>query len=326
MTWLVWRQHRGEALIASIGLGILAAVLIITGIQIAASFHSLGLAACVAQPERADCNQIERAFAAPYDLLTSALPWLKLLPAFVAILVGAPLVAREFEHGSQRLVWTQSVTRWRWLAAKIGLVLFGCLLLSAVLTALLTWWLGPFNQIYGRFDPQSFDFEGAAPLAYMVFAVALAILAGTLLRRSIPAMVVTLVGFTIARLGIVLFARPNYQAPITQTWDALAQAPHIDRQAWQIDGGWIDTAGNKVAADHGLATCNPTGGSGATAGSSADQSPFLQCIHAHGWRNFVTYQPADRFWLFQGIEAALFLALAGVCVAFTFWWVRLRAA
>jgi hypothetical protein len=41
MTWLVWRQHRGEALIASIGLCSLAAVLIITGIQIAASFQSL---------------------------------------------------------------------------------------------------------------------------------------------------------------------------------------------------------------------------------------------------------------------------------------------
>jgi len=326
MTWLVWRQHRGEALIASIGLGILAAVLIITGIQITASFQSLGVAACVAHPNLPNCNEIEQAFAEPYSFLTSALPWLKLLPAFVAILIGAPLVGREFEHGSHRLVWTQSVTRWRWLAAKLGLVLLGCLLLSAVLTALLTWWLGPFNQIYGRFDPQSFDFEGIAPLGYMVFAVALAILFGTLLGRSIPAMVVTLVGFTIARLGIVLYARPNYQTPITQTWDALAQAPQIDRQAWQIDGGWIDASGKKVAADHVLATCNPNGGSVTTAGQSANHSPFLQCVHDHGWLNFVTYQPADRFWLFQGIEAAIFLTLVGACVACTFWWIWKRLA
>jgi ABC-type transport system involved in multi-copper enzyme maturation permease subunit len=326
MTWLVWRQHRGEALIASIGLGVLAAVLIITGIQIASSFQSLGVASCVAQPDLANCDQIERAFAEPYGFLTSALPWLKLLPAFVAILVGAPLIAREFEHGTQRLAWTQSVTRWRWLAVKLCLVLLGCLFLSAILTALLTWWLGPFNQIYGRFDPQSFDFEGVAPLGYMIFAVALAILAGTLLGRSIPAMVVTLVGFTIARLGIVLYARPNYQAPITQTWDALAQAPHIDPQAWQVDGGWITVSGNKVTADRVLSICNPNGGSLTTVGTSAIHSPFLQCAHDHGWRNFVTYQPADRFWLFQGIEMAIFLALAGACVALTFWLIRRRAA
>jgi hypothetical protein len=325
MTWLVWRQHRGEALIASIGLGILAAVLIITGVQIAASFQSLGVATCVAHPELSNCSEIERAFSEPYSFLTSALPWLKLLPAFVAILVGAPLVAREFEHGSHRLAWTQSVTRVRWVTFKVGLALAGCLMFSAVLTALLTWWLGPFNQIHGRFDPQSFDFEGVAPLGYMLFAVALAILAGTLIRRSIPAMVVTLVGFTIVRLGIVMYARPNYQAPITITWDALAQAPQIDRQAWQTAGGWSDIAGNKVAADHVLAICNPHGGSVTTVGQIASRSPFLQCVHDHGWLNFVTYQPADRFWLFQGIEAVIFFALAGSCVALTFWWVRRRA-
>jgi hypothetical protein len=326
MTWLVWRQHRGEALIASIGLGILAAILIITGIQIASDFRSLGVAACVAHPELANCTETERGFAAPYSFLTSALPWFKLLPAFVAILVGAPLVAREFEQGAHRLVWTQSVTRWRWLTFKLGSVLAGCLILSAVLTALLTWWLGPFNQIYGRFDPQSFDFEGVAPLGYMLFAVAFATLMGTLLRSSIPAMVVTLVGYTIARLGIVMYARPNYQAPRTQTWDALAQAPQISRQAWQIDAGWIDRAGNQLAADHVLATCNPNEGPVTTVGQSANQNPFLQCVHAHSWLNFVTYQPADRFWFFQAIEVALFLALAGICVALTYWIVMRRTA
>ena len=60
MTWLVWRQHRGEALIASIGLGVLAAVLIITGIQIATDFPNLGVAACVAHPELSNCNEIVR--------------------------------------------------------------------------------------------------------------------------------------------------------------------------------------------------------------------------------------------------------------------------
>ncbi|HEY7091898.1 MAG TPA: ABC transporter permease subunit, partial [Ktedonobacterales bacterium] len=218
MTWLVWRQHRGEALIASIGLGILAAVLIITGIQIASAFQSLGVAACVAHPELANCNEIERGFAEPYSFLTSALPWLNLLPAFVAILIGAPLVAREFEHGTHRLAWTQSVTRWRWLAIKLGLVLLGCVLLSAIVTALLTWWRWPFDQIGGRFDPQAFNFEGAVPLAYMLFAVALAIAVGALLGRSIPAMVVTLVVFTAARLGIQSFARPNFLPPITRVF------------------------------------------------------------------------------------------------------------
>lgn len=36
--------------------------------------------------------------------------------------VGAPLFAREFEHGTWRLVATQTVTRTRWLAVKLAVV------------------------------------------------------------------------------------------------------------------------------------------------------------------------------------------------------------
>jgi hypothetical protein len=316
MTWLVWRQHRGEALIASIGVGILAAALIITGIQIAASFQSLGVATCVAHPELSNCNQVERAFAEPYSLLTSALPWLNLLPALVAMLIGAPLVAREFEQGTQRLVWTQSVTRWRWLAAQLGLVLLGCLLLATFLMALLTWWRGPFDQIDGRFDPQGFDFEGLAPLAYMLFAVALALSIGALVRRAIPAMLVTLAIFTVARLGVEQLARPSFLPPITRVY-GLDAPDYSNRYDWILSQGWADLQGNHLHDATVFRICD-TG--------AHTKEAFLQCVQAHGFQQFVTFQPADRFWLFQGMEAALFLALAGACVALTFWLVRGRAA
>ena len=35
------------------------------------------------------------------------------------------------------------------------------------------------------------------------------------------------------------------------------------------------------------------------------------------FRGFLTYQPADRFWTFQGIEAGIFLALAFALIAVT---------
>jgi hypothetical protein len=316
MTWLVGRQHRGEALIAAIGLGVLAAILVITGVQIAASFQSLGVATCVAHPERPNCSEIERGFAEPYSFLTSALPWLNLLPAFVGMLIGAPLIAREFEYGTHHLAWTQSVTRWRWLAAKLGLVLLGCLFLSVTLTTLLTWWRGPFDQIGGRFDPQAFNFEGAAPLAYMLFACALAIAAGALFGRSIPAMVVTLVVFFAVRIGVQTYARPSFLPPITRIL-GLNDSNNINGYDWVLDKGWVDPQGNRVRADVVLSACN--------AGANTKEA-FFQCVQAHGFQQFITYQPADRFWLFQGIEAALFLALAGACIALTFWWVRKRAA
>ena len=48
----------------------------------------------------------------------------------------------------------------------------------------------------------------------------------------------------------------------------------------------------------------------------------LHCTHAHGWLDATTYQPADRFWLFQGIETAVFLGAAAVLLALAIWWVR----
>jgi hypothetical protein len=38
---------------------------------------------------------------------------------------------------------------------------------------------------------------------------------------------------------------------------------------------------------------------------------FTHCTHAHGWLMSITYQTADRFWLFRALETALFAGLAG---------------
>ena len=45
---------------------------------------------------------------------------LYLTPALIGTFWGAPLVTRELEAGTLRLAWNQSVTRTRWMAAKLG--------------------------------------------------------------------------------------------------------------------------------------------------------------------------------------------------------------
>jgi hypothetical protein len=47
---------------------------------------------------------------------------------------------------------------------------------------------------------------------------------------------------------------------------------------------------------------------------------------AHGYRGYVTYQPASRFWAFQGIETGIFVILAAILLAVTFWVLRRRDA
>ena len=37
----------------------------------------------------------------------------------------------------------------------------------------------------------------------------------------------------------------------------------------------------------------------------------------HGYRALISYQPANRYWAFQGIETAIYLVLAAILVTVT---------
>ena len=49
-----------------------------------------------------------------------------------------------------------------------------------------------------------------------------------------------------------------------------------------------------------------------------------QFLHGRGIQQFTVYHPADRFWTFQLIEAALFVAVAAVLIGVVVWRVRRR--
>ena len=50
------------------------------------------------------------------------------------------------------------------------------------------------------------------------------------------------------------------------------------------------------------------------------------CMAAQGYRGYLTYQPASRFWAFQGIETGIFVVLAAVLLGVTFWVLKRRDA
>jgi hypothetical protein len=51
---------------------------------------------------------------------------------------------------------------------------------------------------------------------------------------------------------------------------------------------------------------------------------FNVCLQQQRTRLLNLYQPAGRFWLFQGIESAIFLGLAAILLALAVWWVMTR--
>jgi hypothetical protein len=58
--------------------------------------------------------------------------------------------------------------------------------------------------------------------------------------------------------------------------------------------------------------------------SDAFNRAVRECVDKLGIRNVLSYQPVNRYWTFQWYEAALFVGLALVLIAFSFWLVRRR--
>lgn len=319
MIWLTWRQHRGEAYVIGGVLAALAIFLIVSGRAMATTYDQLGVGRCLGSTVGSNCSDILDAFRQQWGFLLSAMQWLNFIPALIGILVGAPLVARELEHGTHRMVWTQGTTRLRWLTVKLGLVIAGCLLAEGVFIALLTWWRGPFSRLDSNFSPNAFDLEGAAPLAYMAFALAVAVAAGTLLRRALPAMVLTIALFLGARLPIDTWVRPHYQAPVMATYDLAIGEEPTRLDDWVVDDSFIDSQGHTVDFSSILASCDPNR-------EGLLKETLFQCASAHGYKGRVTYQPADRLVTFQAIETALYLAMTAGLLGLTVFWVRRRVS
>ena len=218
MTWLVWRQHRAQLYVAAAALAALTVLLLVTGLQMASQYHS-ALASCTASHS---CGNL----AGTLFLGSHAVGFLVILtigvPGLLGLFWGTPLVAQELETGTSQFAWMQSITRKRWLAVKTGWVLLAAAAWGGAVSALVTWWSGPDNALQqDAFEANRFDLQGIVPVGYALFAVALGIAAGTLLRRTLPALAVTLAVFTAVRVGITEVVRPHYMTAVTSTYSLL---------------------------------------------------------------------------------------------------------
>jgi hypothetical protein len=311
--WLTWRQQRTETLVAAFLLASLAAVLIPTGLHVASVYDRDGIGTCLAH-DTSGCEDALNAFDNRFAVLLNLVAWFSLLPGILAILLAAPFVI-ELEQGTFRLAWTQSITRRRWLTTRLALIVAGALVAALIMTLLLTWWRIPFDRFSGRIDKSGFEFEGLAPFAYTVFAAALVIALGVVLRRTAPAIALALIGFVAARVA-VSFLRPHYLAPLTATWSGNPQGGPDLRTAWVISKG--------VGDGHGHGVQNLPSIASACGNGIANKFGDPACLAQHGVFNQAVYHPASRFWLFQGIEAAIFLGLALALAGFAAWWVHNR--
>jgi hypothetical protein len=319
MTWLVWRQHRVQYLVGAALLAAFAVIIVVTGAQVSDQFHS-AQAACAAGH---GCRQLGGLFMGSKVVGFLVLATLG-APLLVGLFWGAPLVAAEAEAGTTQFAWMQSVTRERWLAVKIGWMLLAAAIWGGVISALVTWWASPTNaEQLNQFDPGRFDIMGLVPVAYSLFAVALGVAAGAVTRRTLPALAVTLAGFVAVRVVITLWLRSHYLSAVTATYNVLGNYAPTGAY-WRLASGVIGPDGQQVPQPNntlyldGVPQTYLPHACTAMYGPNPPGHPPAACTQALShFREYLTYQPGNRFWAFQGIEAGIFVVLAAGLVAVT---------
>ncbi len=342
MIRLSWLQFRAQALAAGAALAAFAILLAATGPHLASRYAASAIAGC----HGGNCSFAANTFlsrlqaTSPYAIVyLLGIALILAAPAITGIFWGAPLIARELETGTYQLAWTQSITRTRWLVVKLALTGLAAMAVTEALSLMYTWWADPIVKATdfggstdlfsgGRFGSLTFATHGIAPIGYAAFAFTLGTAAGALIRRTVPAMAVTLTIFAAAQVAMPLGVRPHLIPPDHTV--ATIQSVDLDfgnltatvvpgrPGAWILSSGAINAAGQTVsqlpAACLG-ALAGPKVGIGSSPGP---------CLESHGFREAITYEPAGRYWPLQWIETGIFLALALALAGFCFWWLGRR--
>ncbi len=342
MIWLTWRQFRVQAIVVYAALAGLAVALALTGGHLADAYHD-SAATFLDQigSDRSDRTLYAVGVAVAY-----------VVPAVIGAFWGAPMVARELEAGTHTLVWSQSITRNRWLATKLGVGLLGAVAAGAVAGLAMTWWSRPIDSAVNaghgangsifdlaRIAPEMFGSRGIAPIGYAAFAFALGVAAGALLRRTVPAMAVTLAVYVLVSIVMPNWVRPHLVEPVQEmtliTADNLqglsGPGPDqpIDRLevefehpgAWQLSAETVGTGSEVGTVPSWVTDCLGLRATKEAQAAAQEQACFDR-LADEGYRQQFTYQPASHYWALQWRETGVMLTGALLLGAVAFWRVK----
>ncbi|MHB1865275.1 MAG: ABC transporter permease [Candidatus Saccharimonadales bacterium] len=353
MNWLAWRQHQKQFLVVGIFLILFAAFMIPTGLSYWHTYEHI-VSTCNSTNT---CGQIQgEMFRSQIDNLLLHLVPVAILfvPILLGLFWGVPFLAKEYTEGTNKLIWTQSVSRKKWLTVKLLWTLGGGAIFAALFVGLDNWWSRADQALnLDRFHTLQFSTNGIVLIGYAVFSISLGIFVGALLKRTMAALGVTLV-LLIAIVAVVIpnFVRPYYYAPVSYVEslsnvysdqaNANGTAALVISQSvvnkYNQPINWsnppqqcIVTPGsspsNTTVGGHNVAAA-PTKGGGGLAIEARNGGPpvSMNCLLPLGYKQEVKYQPAYRYWDFQRIETGLYLALSVLPIAGTYWLVLKRDA
>ena len=217
MVWVTWRQHRITLISVPAVLGAIAVILLIGGLIVHHNYAVL--MACYSAGSN-NCGHLNSEFnQSDWPIGNGLNIALNLGPALIGVFAGAPVLARELETGTFRIAWTQGFGRERWTIAKLTMLGGAVAVTAGAFSLMWVWFFQPYlkQESMGVMSTAVFDQRPIAYAAWTLVAFAIGAFAGTLIRRTVPAMAVTLGLFALVRISAWLLVNTNAK-PTSQFW------------------------------------------------------------------------------------------------------------
>jgi hypothetical protein len=216
MLWVTWRQHRGLLITVAAVFCLAVAGMLRTGLSI---HHDYALLRACRPAVSPACQGLSNFFnSTDWHQGVFVHVAVQAAPLLVAMFAGPPVVARELETRTYRYAWTQGIGRVRWTIAKLVLLGSALTILAFAISQLLTWFFAPFmtTQQLTALTPTVFDTSGVSYAAWTLTAFCLGAFLGTLVRRTLPAIAVTL-GVYVGVAALTWFYLRNHY-PVSTYW------------------------------------------------------------------------------------------------------------
>src|SRR5665213_1550103 len=332
MLRVIWIQHRFSVLVMTGIFGLIATCMLVTGASIHADFVKYLSNKCSYfggnQVNGAECSNLSSSLLHSRDLFTIVEIITHVVAVLIAMFIGAPLVSREFESGSYQFAWTQGTPRSSWLTMKLLFLGTMVVVLAIPLGLIASWYAQPFNAIgfVSHWQPGQFDVSAVTLSAICLTGLLSGVLIGALLKKIVSA--IATAGLMVGGLVIGIFAyldRAIFSIHTSaSTWypsdgnigavnrfagagGGLGSGPRGSWGGWLVNIWYEGSNGVHLSVKEGLQVLNRLFSSS----TKQVESPHykLTWLSNHHYSFWISYQSANRFWIAQGVQATIILAL-----------------
>jgi hypothetical protein len=332
MMWVVWRQQR-SIVTAFFAAGVLFAIwLVVTGQHEQSLWNQYLGAPCKGRlgGNAGDINfcsalQSKVNNAGAHNDYVATVIGAIFAPLF-GLILGVNAVAREVELKTNRLAWTQSGSRSKWLRSKYLTSVATIVVICTPLCLVLSWWVRASHE-GARIDPKGFPISGFVEISYGVFCFALAVAIGLLVRRAGWSLAVCIIVFAGVFLTFADQVRHELVTPSVMTVksDQIEEGSSsgfygsggAPANSWQLNQGFEPVTAKGVPSQALIDKSEIAMGN--CESKELQGSYCTQHLHL---RSVAIFIKDSQYWTLQLLEATFYVAFAALLAGLSFFGIR----